>query len=129
MSKGIRISPKYGANPTMGVCFFCGEETGEIALLGRIGDGRKHEDIQAPMHMILNYRPCEKCREKFSKGVLLVEAETIEGGADNRLPIAKDTYPTGRFVLAAPNEHYPAGSHFLMSVEDFSQMLEESLQQ
>ena len=36
MENDILLSPKYGVNPTMPVCFWCGEDRGEIALLGRI---------------------------------------------------------------------------------------------
>ena len=45
---GIKLSPKHGLNPTIPVCFWCGEERNEVALLGHIGDGRKHEDFEAP---------------------------------------------------------------------------------
>ena len=43
---GIKLSPKHGLNPTIPVCFWCGEERNEVALLGHIGDGRKHEDLK-----------------------------------------------------------------------------------
>ena len=36
MSKGIEISPKHGVNPTIPICFWFGEEKGEIVLLGRV---------------------------------------------------------------------------------------------
>ena len=36
---GIKLSPKHGLNPTIPVCFWCGEERNEVALLGHIGDG------------------------------------------------------------------------------------------
>ena len=35
---GIKLSPKHGLNPTIPVCFWCGEERNEVALLGHIGD-------------------------------------------------------------------------------------------
>lgn len=41
MSKGIKISPKYGLNPTIPVCFWCGKQKNEIALMGRMS--KKHE--------------------------------------------------------------------------------------
>lgn len=31
---GIKLSPKYGVNPTIPVCFWCGKEKNEIALMG-----------------------------------------------------------------------------------------------
>ena len=60
----ILLSPKHGLNPTIPICFWCGEEKNEIALMGRIGDARKGEDFEAPMHAVLDYEPCDKCREK-----------------------------------------------------------------
>lgn len=84
-NKGIKLSPKYGVNPTIPICFFCGEEKNEIALMGHIGDGRKREDIEAPKHMILDYEPCACCQEKFSHGVLIVEVNSYPN-SDNQPP-------------------------------------------
>lgn len=42
----IKLSSKHGVNPTIPVCFFCGEEKNEIALLGRIG-GKEDLDSHA----------------------------------------------------------------------------------
>lgn len=98
MSNGIKLSPKHGVNPTIPVCFFCGEEKNEVALLGKIGDGRKNEDFEAPMHMVLNYEPCDKCKEQWSKGVAVIEV-TETPFPDGRPPIQKNLYPTGRHVV------------------------------
>lgn len=43
---GVKISPKYGVNPTIPCCFFCGKPKNEIALLGKIGG--RGEDLEAP---------------------------------------------------------------------------------
>ena len=59
MSKDIKISPKYGVNPTIPVCFFCGEPKNEIALMGKMKG-----DIEAPKNMVLDYEPCEHCKEQ-----------------------------------------------------------------
>lgn len=70
----IRLHPKHGLNPTMKVCFWCGEETGEILLLGAA------YEKQAPMRMVTDYEPCEKCKEAFAQGITLMEAtETLKG--------------------------------------------------
>ena len=54
MSKGdIRLSKKYGVNPSIPICFWCGQEKNEIALLGHIGDGRRGEDLEAPRNILL----------------------------------------------------------------------------
>lgn len=75
MSKRIRLSEKYGVNPTMLVCPVCGNETGEIALLGKLKG-----DKEAPKYMYGNH-PCDECKKKFDEGyVALVEAiQKLEG--------------------------------------------------
>ena len=78
----IRLSPKYGLNPTIPVCFFCGKQKNEIALLGRISNRKRvrtawggsseqvfDSDVEAPRNMILDYEPCDECKEKFKEGV------------------------------------------------------------
>ena len=52
MSNNIRLHKKYGLNPTLSTCFYCGKETGEIALLGAAYDG------EAPMHLCTSLEPC-----------------------------------------------------------------------
>ena len=68
MSKGIKVSEKYGLNPSICKCFFCGADKG-IALLGQIGDRRKHEDIEAPRECIMDYEPCDECTNNMKQGV------------------------------------------------------------
>ena len=90
---GIKLSPKHGLNPTIPVCFWCGEERNEVALLGHIGDGRKHEDFEAPRHMVIDYEPCEKCRAKMALGVTLIEA-TSKPNSVAKVEMQKGIYPT-----------------------------------
>ena len=71
---GIKLSPKHGLNPTIPVCFWCGEERNEVALLGHIGDGRKHEDFEA---MEATSKPNSVAKVEMQKGI----------------------YPTGRYVV------------------------------
>lgn len=94
----ITLSPKYGVNPTIPVCFWCGEEKNEVALLGRIGDSRKHEDFEAPMHIVLDYEPCAKCWENMSKGFTVMEATSRPNSVTN-MEMQSGIYPTGRFVV------------------------------
>lgn len=134
MSNSIKLSPKHGVNPTIPVCFFCGEEKNEIALLGHIGDGRKHEDFEAPMHMVLDYEPCDKCKEQWSKGVAIIEV-TQTPFSDGRPPIQKDLYPTGRHVVIKPeawskvatDQEWVAGQRCLVEDSAFDQMFGEML--
>lgn len=96
--KSIKISPKYGVNPTIPVCFWCGSERNEIALMGKIGDGRKGEDFEAPKHMVLDYEPCDKCRAAMDAGFTIMEATSAPNDATS-VEMQSNTYPTGRFVV------------------------------
>ena len=125
MSKGIELSPEFGVNPTIPVCFFCGEEKNEVAMLGRIRSKKgARDDIEAPKHMILDYEPCDECKKKFAEGVLLIEVTTYPNG-ENQPPITEGAYPTGRHVVVKPEAlkgDFKAGSKALVLHEDFEQM-------
>ncbi len=94
----IKLSPKYGLNPTIPVCFWCGKDKNEVALMGHIGDGRKHEDFEMPMRAVINYEPCEECQKAMAMGVTIMEATNTPNKATN-MEFQKGTYPTGRFVV------------------------------
>jgi hypothetical protein len=79
----IRLHPQHGLNPTMPICFWCGEETGEIALLGA---AYKKE---APRRMVLNHDPCTRCSEQMALGICIMEC----GGTMNH------PEPTGSWVV------------------------------
>ena len=93
MSKGIKISPKYGLNPTIPVCFWCGKQKNEIALMGRMTD-----DIEAPKNMVLDYEPCEECQSHMAMGVAVLEASD-HPNTEGQPPMQKGVYPTSRFVV------------------------------
>lgn len=101
MNDSIRLSPKHGVNPTIPVCFWCGRDKGEVALLGKIGKS-KTKDPEAPKRMILDYKPCDKCKELFSKGIH-VFGVTTEQPDDKRPPIISNPpmYPTGSFFVGS----------------------------
>ena len=88
----VKISPKHGVNPSMGICFFCGEETGEIAILGKLPN-----DQEAPKYAILNYEPCTKCREQFEQGIAFIGV--VDHVDDDRPEIAQNAYPTGSVLV------------------------------
>lgn len=92
----LKISPNHGLNPTMGVCFFCGQDTGEIGILGKLPN-----DIEAPTKAILNYEPCDKCRKEFEKGIALFGVTNTCN--DERPEIAPGHYPTGSVVVVTPD--------------------------
>lgn len=93
MSKGIKISPKYGLNPTIPVCFWCGKQKNEIALMGRMTD-----DIEAPKNMVLDYVPCEECQSRMAMGVAVLEASD-HPNTEGQPPMQEGVYPTSRFVV------------------------------
>lgn len=79
MAKGdIRLSPKHGVNPSLGVCFVCNEESGEIILPGRM-----RGDQQAPHRGVWHKEPCPKCIEWMKKGVILISVKDGEPDHDN----------------------------------------------
>lgn len=82
---GIKLHKDFGLNPTLSTCFYCGEETGEIALLGASYDG------EAPTHLCTSLEPCAKCKEKFKGAVLLIEVRYGANGIG-------DPIPTGRWA-------------------------------
>ena len=93
MSEGIKISPKYGLNPTIPVCFWCGKQKNEIALMGHMKD-----DIEAPKNMVLDYVPCEECQSHMAMGVAVLEASD-HPNTEGQPPMQKGVYPTSRFVV------------------------------
>ena len=96
MSKSIKLSKKHGVNPTIGTCFYCGEPTGEMAFLGALPG-----DAKAPMYTTLNYTPCDKCKEKMSEGITVIECSYISGDrpAFSKDSAGKPVYPTGRWCV------------------------------
>lgn len=94
-TKNIRISQKHGVNPTIPVCFWCGKEKNEIALLGKLPG-----DAEAPRStwLVGDYEPCDACKAIFEQGIHLIEA------ADHPIihekqPPWHGAYPTGRHLV------------------------------
>ena len=81
----IRLHSTYGVNPTIPVCFFCGKDKNEVALLGSAYHGK------APMHMVIDKIPCEECKKHMAMGVLLISVKDGESG-DN-------PYRTGKIAV------------------------------
>ena len=105
MSDSIKLSPKYGVNPTMPICFFCQKEKGEIALLGHIhekdANGRavRGSDIEAPKYMLLDFEPCDECKAKLDNGVTIISVVPAEQAPKGALQIRKGVVPTGAYVV------------------------------
>ena len=117
----IRLSKKHGVNPTIPICFFCKEHRNEIILMGKLKD-----DAEAPKNIIVDYEPCDKCKEKFKEGVLIIEA-TQYPNVEKQPALQKDAYPTGRYVLLKPESlkepfNIP-GTKCLMTVTDYEELI------
>lgn len=70
----IRLSEKHGLNPSIPVCYYCGEAKNEVALLGRLPG-----DEEAPRYCCLDKQPCDKCQELLEKGVMFIK---VRDGAE-----------------------------------------------
>lgn len=127
----IVLSKKYGVNPSMSMCFFCGEIKG-IALMGYISN-KNHEDIEAPSKCITDYEPCEQCKENMNLGITLIEVTTTQP-VDNRPPLTAkgDTqvYPTGRWSVLTEEgakkvfkQDYEAGQKLFVDPELFNMLM------
>jgi hypothetical protein len=84
------VSEKYGVNPSMSQCFYCGE-CKEIILFGKLKG-----DKEAPRSVVMDLEPCDKCKEKVGDGILLLEATGVS---------PQEPKPTGRY-LALKKEAY-----------------------
>lgn len=82
----IRLSPKHGVNPLLGVCFVCGKDDGTVVLAGRLKD-----DAEAPRRAVWSREPCETCHEDMRQGIIFLSVRDGESG-DN-------PYRTGRFAV------------------------------
>lgn len=96
---GIEIG-KYGLNPVIPICFWCGKDREEIALMGKVKDEDGRE-IEMPMHACIDFEPCDECREEMSKGFTLMEATPEPNAATNR-PMQNGVYPTGIWCVIKP---------------------------
>lgn len=78
--KNIRISERHGVNPSVGICFFCGEGK-EVILFGRM-----REDAEAPREVCLDKEPCQKCADFMKQGIILIGCDEAKSAADPHNP-------------------------------------------
>lgn len=84
MSKGVRLSHKHGLNPSMSLCFYCGE-TKEIVLFGAAFP----KGEEAPRQAVYDKEPCQKCQEYLQDGIMFIQVkdgEQAKGGASQENP-------------------------------------------
>ena len=119
----INLSPKHGVNPTMPICFWCEQEKNEIALLGLLPN-----DAGAPRHCVLDYEPCDACREKWDAGVVILEVTATNPHEIPPIHSARgDFYPTGRYMVFKPQAlEDPTLTQGIMLTEEFQKLYEEA---
>lgn len=88
---GIRISPKHGLNPSIAVCFYCGEDKNEIVLPGRMKGDR-----EAPRRGVWNHDPCTKCAAFMTQGVICI------GVDESKTTDHKNPYRDGNWCVMTP---------------------------
>ena len=80
----LKLSPKYGVNPSILHCFVCGKETG-LALMGKLRD-----DAEAPKDITNPNELCDDCKKALENGKFILE---VEDNSDEDNPKR-----TGRYV-------------------------------
>lgn len=79
--KGIKISEKHGLNPTLLVCPICHQETGRLALLGKL-----KEDAEAPKYS-MDINPCPDCQKHLDEGHrILIEVKDCKNRSGKEEP-------------------------------------------
>lgn len=68
----ITLSPQHGVNPSVGICFYCLEES-DLLLFGKLPG-----DIEAPRRNIWHMDPCSKCKALMDRGIILIEVRSEE---------------------------------------------------
>lgn len=83
MTKGIKLSPKHGVNPSVLHCICCGKDYG-VAMLEKLkGDKEAPRDIYQGL--------CNDCQGVVDQGGAMI-IEVVDGEKDN------NPYRTGRIV-------------------------------
>lgn len=116
---GIRLSEKYGVNPSVSTCIICGKDDA-VVLFGRAWRDETGHEAEAPRSCgVISPEPCPACRKKYLEegdGVLLAEAKMVERPHHNpsrRWNGEKESFPqiTGECAVikrAAFEEVFPS---------------------
>lgn len=91
--KGIRLSEKHGANPSIDVCFFCGKDK-SVIMFGRLKD-----DAKAPKRVVSGYVPCPECMKKMQEGRAIIEVTTVDNGMIPITTTPAKAWATGRWCV------------------------------
>lgn len=80
----LHLHPKFGVNPSLGLCFFCSKAK-EVILAGAFGGN------EAPREAVWNKDPCDECQKLMAAGVMLISVRNGESG--------KNPYRTGHMSV------------------------------
>lgn len=92
----VRVDEKYGVNPTITSCFFCGEDK-DVLLVGKATQKMRASEAcsnDGEMHMkigVIDMEPCNKCKELMQQGIMVISTKDGESG--------NNPYRTGRIVV------------------------------
>lgn len=119
----ILLSEKYGANPSLDLCFWCGEPKG-IVLLGKLKG-----DVEAPGSTVTSYEPCNKCKERMAQGVTFMSCSE-QPMKEGQPPIQKNPdgsviYPTGKLVVVKKDKFIEVAEKYLGMNEEIAKSVEE----
>lgn len=72
----VVLDSKYGVNPSVGYCFWCGESS-EVILFGHIGSTVARSlgvrpGAEAPRSVILSSTPCQACEKSAADGYVTI---------------------------------------------------------
>ena len=130
-NKAIILSPKYGLNPTIPLCFWCKKPKDEIAVLGKIG--KRREDIEAPKNMVIDYEPCPICKGYMDSGFTVIEVDK-KPNSQHQAELSENVYPTGRWTVVKEasakkifGKDSKSGSRVFMDCEVYEQIFKEFL--
>jgi len=89
----IRLSPKYGLNPSLSQCFYCGGDKNEVIVPGHIRErgAMGPTDVEAPRKAVWNTEPCDQCKAWMAQGIILIGTQDGESG--------NNPLRTGRFAV------------------------------
>lgn len=59
----MRLSKKHGVGAVIPLCYFCGKEKNEVALLGAGADKVEKELGSMPSRVVIDYEPCDNCKK------------------------------------------------------------------
>lgn len=81
--KGIRLSEKYGVNPSVEVCHICGKEMG-LVMYGTSYKDENGKTAEAPRQVCLGHA-CDDCKKVMDQGgIFFIETQDGESGNNPR---------------------------------------------